>query len=213
VERITIEGNLTGEGNNATGISVVNATRLRLPCTIAFPNGVAIDWGTGHPDVYEYPQVLSGSVSGERPRTRTQHQPIDLFMYLSAQGTPAISIRNVNSDVNASSDIQLATPDGLYSFIRRVVDRLVLGSRDQADSKWERFALDPTKGIIWDDVDQSVAVGTRIYVDDYGGNFANFTPPTGYEGIIILVRDTNSSNPGTRLYAYINGAWHYVDLS
>jgi len=54
---------------------------------------------------------------------------------------------------------------------------------------------------------------TRVDVGDYGGNFANYTPPSGEEGMIIIAIDTNSTNPGKRLYVYANGAWHYVDLT
>ena len=54
---------------------------------------------------------------------------------------------------------------------------------------------------------------TRVDVGDYGGNFANYTPPEGKEGMIIVAIDTNSTSPGKRLYVYANGAWHYVDLT
>ena len=56
-------------------------------------------------------------------------------------------------------------------------------------------------------------VRVRQDVDDYGGNFTNYTPPTGANGLIILAEDTNATNPGRRLYAYINGNWRYVDLT
>jgi len=56
-------------------------------------------------------------------------------------------------------------------------------------------------------------VRVREDVDDYGGNFTNYTPPTGASGLIILAADTNASNPGQRLYAYVNGNWRYVDLT
>jgi len=54
---------------------------------------------------------------------------------------------------------------------------------------------------------------TKYMVADYGGNFANFTLPSGEEGLIIIAIDTNSTSPGKRLYVYANGAWHYVDLT
>jgi|GEM_PF-2738822 len=54
---------------------------------------------------------------------------------------------------------------------------------------------------------------TKADVGDYGGNFANYTPPEGEEGMIIVAIDTNSTNPGKRLYVYANGEWHYVDLT
>jgi len=56
-------------------------------------------------------------------------------------------------------------------------------------------------------------VRVREDVDDYGGNFTNYTPPTGASALIILAADTNASNPGQRLYAYVNGSWRYVDLT
>jgi hypothetical protein len=57
--------------------------------------------------------------------------------------------------------------------------------------------------------------GVRVRQDvaDYGGAFSTYTPPTGYGGLIILAADTNATTPGTRLYAYVNGAWKYVDLT
>ena len=56
-------------------------------------------------------------------------------------------------------------------------------------------------------------VVTKVDVGDYGGNFANYTPPAGEEGMIIIAVDTNSSAPSKRLYVYANGQWHYVDLT
>jgi len=56
-------------------------------------------------------------------------------------------------------------------------------------------------------------VRVREDVSDYGGNFTNYTPPTGASALIILAADTNASNPGQRLYAYVNGSWRYVDLT
>jgi len=50
---------------------------------------------------------------------------------------------------------------------------------------------------------------------DYGGGFANYTPPTPTETDfdIRVVKDTNDTTPGKRLYIYAGGAWHYVDLT
>ena len=56
-------------------------------------------------------------------------------------------------------------------------------------------------------------VVTKADVGDYGGNFTNYTPPTGEEGMMIVAIDTNSGNPGKRLYVYANGQWNYVDLT
>jgi len=57
-----------------------------------------------------------------------------------------------------------------------------------------------------------VVIG-RVDVGDYGGNFANYTPPPGEEGMMIIAIDTNPSAPGKRLYVYANGQWNYVDLT
>jgi len=57
-------------------------------------------------------------------------------------------------------------------------------------------------------------VAIRKDQGDYGGNFTNYTPPSGaVEGDMLFAVDTNATNPGQRLYAYLNGAWHYVDLT
>jgi len=58
----------------------------------------------------------------------------------------------------------------------------------------------------------ALGIITKVDVGDYGGNFANYTPPTGKEGLIVIAIDTNATAPGKRLYVYANGAWHYVDL-
>jgi hypothetical protein len=54
---------------------------------------------------------------------------------------------------------------------------------------------------------------TKVDVGDYGGNFANYTPPAGEEGLMVIAIDTNSTSPGKRLYIYANGQWNYVDLT
>jgi len=56
-------------------------------------------------------------------------------------------------------------------------------------------------------------IRTKTMVADYGGDFANFTPPTGKEGLMIIAIDTNATSPGKRLYVYANGQWNYVDLT
>lgn len=54
---------------------------------------------------------------------------------------------------------------------------------------------------------------TKQMVGDYGGDFANFTPPSGEGGQIILAVDTNPTAPGARLFVYANGSWRYVNLN
>jgi len=55
---------------------------------------------------------------------------------------------------------------------------------------------------------------TEIYRDDYGGNFANFTPPSPVKGKFFFAEDTNASNPGKRMYVCLDGSsWSYVDLT
>ena len=63
------------------------------------------------------------------------------------------------------------------------------------------------------DVANSGAIGIEPYVADYGGGFANFVPPTGFEGRIIVAIDTNATTPGKRIYVYANAAWNYVNLT
>jgi len=61
--------------------------------------------------------------------------------------------------------------------------------------------------------DDGVFVLKKVDVADYGGAFANYTPPTGEEGAMVVAIDTNAVSPGKRLYIYANGAWNYVDLT
>jgi len=64
----------------------------------------------------------------------------------------------------------------------------------------------------WKDGYFSNLVSIRRDAGDYGGNFANYTPPTGREGALLVAEDTNAVSPGRRLYVYSGGAWRYVDL-
>lgn len=54
---------------------------------------------------------------------------------------------------------------------------------------------------------------TKTDIGDYGGGFANYMPPKGREGMVVIAIDTNVTEPGGRLYIYANGTWHYVDLT
>jgi len=64
----------------------------------------------------------------------------------------------------------------------------------------------------WRDGFFSNLLSVRRDSGDYGGNFANYTPPTGREGALLVAEDTNAVSPGRRLYVYSGGAWRYVDL-
>jgi len=59
----------------------------------------------------------------------------------------------------------------------------------------------------------SIVPSVMYLQGDYGGNFANFTPPQGREGALLVARDYNSTNPGHRLYVFSGGQWRYVDLT
>ena len=48
---------------------------------------------------------------------------------------------------------------------------------------------------------------------DFGGGFNNFTPPTTSIPTILIVKDTNSTTPGKRLYVFTGSEWSYVDLT
>jgi len=69
-----------------------------------------------------------------------------------------------------------------------------------------------TTGVISFDA-TTTGIITRVDINDYGGNFTNYTPPDGAEGKIIVVIDTNSNNPAKRLYVYANGQWNYCNLT
>jgi len=104
---------------------------------------------------------------------------------------------------NAGLAIAIRTRNSADEFTERL---LFYGGYDIANILIRNAQLKP-------DVASGGALGIEYYVDDYGGNFANFTPPEGFEGRIIVAIDTNSTNPGQRLYVYANGKWNYVDLT
>lgn len=47
---------------------------------------------------------------------------------------------------------------------------------------------------------------------DFGGGFTNLTLDSPDTNVIVIVRDTNTTTPGCRLYVYAD-SWKYVDLS
>ena len=89
------------------------------------------------------------------------------------------------------------------------------GSADQLVAKGNAGYLELARAKLTGDLDFNSykIVGLYRDVGDYGGNFTNYTPPTGAEGMMILAVDTNATNPGQRIYVYVNGDWHYVDLT
>jgi len=122
-------------------------------------------------------------------RGRSYTEPLDLVSMVNA--------------ANAGEGIRLRTNNASDV----IVDRLVFfAGYDIADILIRNAQLKP-------DMANGGAIGIEFYVDDFGGNFANFTPPEGFEGRIIVAIDTNSTNPGQRLYVYANGKWNYVDLT
>ena len=60
-----------------------------------------------------------------------------------------------------------------------------------------------------------VLAGLIAYEEaDFGGGFANYSPPepkTDFD--LRIVKDTNATTPGKRLYIYAGGNWHYVDIN
>ncbi len=47
---------------------------------------------------------------------------------------------------------------------------------------------------------------------DFGGGFVNLSLPTPSQPCIVIVADTNTTTPGTRLYVFTD-SWKYVDLA
>jgi hypothetical protein len=47
---------------------------------------------------------------------------------------------------------------------------------------------------------------------DYGIAWATYTPPTGRDGRIVVVWNSNLGVLAGRIYAYVGGAWHYAAL-
>ena len=128
-----------------------------------------------------------------------------------------------NSYVNVSGDTM--TGDLLFTGGTRYIGTLDNNSFVIKTNNTNRVFFDSSGKVgIWEtNPDEAIHVsgkgyfteGVRIRQDvaDYGGNFTNYTPPTGASGLIILAEDTNATNPARRLYAYVNGSWRYVDLT
>ena len=54
----------------------------------------------------------------------------------------------------------------------------------------------------------------KLISGDFGGNFATFSyPPKPAIPTIIIARDTNTTNPASRLIVFDGTDWKYVDLS
>ena len=51
----------------------------------------------------------------------------------------------------------------------------------------------------------------KVYVADYGGGLANFTPPADAEdGDLVIAVDTNATTPAQAIYFKANGTWYKV---
>jgi len=61
----------------------------------------------------------------------------------------------------------------------------------------------------------AVASGLIAYDSgDFGGGFASYVPPPPppHDFDIRVVEDTNSTTPGKRLYIFVGGKWHYINM-
>lgn len=54
---------------------------------------------------------------------------------------------------------------------------------------------------------------TRYDTGDYGVAWASYTPPTGTNGLIIIVYNSNAGVLASREYVYTAGAWHYIIIT
>ncbi|AQQ75539.1 hypothetical protein JDFR1000234_64 [uncultured archaeal virus] len=88
------------------------------------------------------------------------------------------------------------------------------GIRTQADAT-NYYTLQSYDGTTYQDSAKLMGglFGLRVFSADYGGAFATFTPPSGWEGAMLIAEDTNATTPGQRLYVYVGGAWRYIDLT
>lgn len=51
----------------------------------------------------------------------------------------------------------------------------------------------------------------KVYVADYGGGLANFTPPAdAVDGDLVIAVDTNATTPAQAIYFRANGTWYKV---
>ena len=176
--------------------------------------------GTSSPDRLFHTELSDATVSAVSYPFRITHV---------TTGTPAVGIgtgiefevetADGNNEVGATIEaVATDVTDGSEDF--DLVFKLMAGGSAVAEKI--RFTSDGKLGV-GVSPDEAVHASGKGYftegvrvredVDDYGGNFTNYTPPTGASALIILAADTNATNPGQRLYAYVNGSWRYVDLT
>jgi len=148
-----------------------------------------------------YVEIYQGKLTS---KLNANGLPIEKVQFISGWASDSpLKLISIRTPTNPGNGIEVYTRNSSN------VDRIriaITSGYDTADIKIANAHLIP-------DMANNGAIGIEYYVDDYGGNFVNFTPPNGFEGRIIAVADTNSSNPGQRLYVYINGSWRHVDLS
>jgi len=106
--------------------------------------------------------------------------------------------------------LKVITEDGknIFAIIKTSDDKPVLGTFNSTLGVWDYGAGEQGN------IKVKFVQITEIYRDDYGGNFANFTPPSPVKGKFFFAEDTNSTNPAKRLYVCLDGStWSYVDLT
>ena len=54
---------------------------------------------------------------------------------------------------------------------------------------------------------------TRYDSGDYGLTWASYTPPTGFNGLMVIVYNSNSGILSSRIYIYTNSGWHNMAIS
>jgi len=95
----------------------------------------------------------------------------------------------------------------------------VIGTYGRALSFWDykegkSSAVNLGSTIVSSLVCNANLVCKEIYVGDYGGSFASFTPPAPVKGKVFFAQDTNATAPGKRLYICLDGStWSYVSLT
>jgi len=194
------------------GVHIENADAICLQMCDLSDNGIGLE--VGNPEgVYAKDNYVVGYLWAENCDVgiKTINAGLIIFgdyatgaidgnvMVLGLRGENMVEIGRLSDSVNNSINILLFPHTGKtpnYPF-------------------WAVFDPSTEEGYFWVGTSWMPWCFREIYRGDYGGNFANFTPPTPKkQGHIFFAEDTNATNPAKRLYISLDGStWSYVDLT
>jgi len=125
-----------------------------------------------------------------------------------SNGVGSFYVDTENYGLDQRFDIKINRIGTKYSLILSNVK--VFNTIAYIDTKESLSNKNVANGYAGRDADNDTT--TSVDIGDYGEEFTTYTLPTGSEGAIRIVVNTNHVTPGKRLYVYANSIWSYVTL-